>query len=769
MAIRLQNNKKATFSREYDGVSTTYTFTRPSKNWKWISLSSTTTEDYEDIIDADENKIKRGIIRFGSMRPYVWYAMYVYTEDYNSGHPNTDYKYFNIRVRIECRMYRSSAYIYCPPYTCVWTMELQNKNGRTLKLKSNNAAKASVNIQDNGENFLATADQGAEMALTAVKRPTVGNKVKIVLGSKGSGSEYDCPENTTEGTPATGLRIQNILGSIEIDIEPPYTDPALKIQEINGNPVSASSNRGYSSSNPLCFNANQSMTFTVDKCGEKPRDKYKIHYEYYINYGDQEITYSPTDIAPNANNDYNTTRRSYPIKNGIDIGNSGFHNNIFGIRAHRIAQVNNAASTPDKKYVKFLYYPIVPVMNLSSSVVDKTVSLSWNFPDYNTVGSVTYGGTIVNAPYGICNGYRISLLLADANDKVIRTYIYHTKSISGVSFTIPNSDTTSSTHYLGDTDSWSGYTFVPHAKYKIKVEPFFDGTEYTSCAIDGIIYGPSTTITIQNPIKSNPPKFTSGIDYPINGETWVGNKLYVCFTLPKDDQYIAYKRELWNESHKDENGNITSPYNESEWMTDKSYKFDDCIVTVNGQSFSFTGNSNMFSCVSLGYNEKVLFSTRLANVNLNYTNYGSLTNKISVVLRSSDGGDSDEISTNIYCRVNPYNPTGMNVGDLVKSSDFNNPSAVVSNMARCYAVYKTKTVNAGDFIYASDFDDVYNILLSTYNTIVGYPTNKNTNVFPGFKTDATPGGTYSDRIIKNVNDNSGCYFKFIYNWINNFH
>lgn len=784
--VKLENNKTARFTRTYN-YTTNFVFTRPSAKWTWVSLASKNAADYVNVRDADGKTINKGIIRFGSDRPYSWYAVYVLVEDYDSGHPDTDYQYFNIRIRVQCRMYQQSAYIYCPPYTCVWTTSLQNSSGKTLSRKNGSAATASVNIQDNGESFLATADQGAEMAITAVKRPGGNNKVKITFGSRGSGSSYDQPENTVYGTPATSLRIQNILGSIEVEIDPPFTKPNLKILEINSKSVDAKTDKGYSYEYPIKLNADQKMNFKVNKCGDKKRDKYELIHEIYRNVDQLEWTMGETIVKPTSSNDNNTTSRTYDVKFvALDEMASikDWHNKSFGLRAKRKSTINKKESEFDRKYLKFWFKPIVPVQNLKATMKgtknNKVVSLSWNFPDYKTVPSVLYNGKTIETPYGLCNGYRIQILSKDLDDKVVQTYLYHTKTITGVSFTIPSSSTTNPC-YLPNPDKWDGFKFTALAGYKIKITPFYDPSEYPDKPSYGeaILYGPPKTIDLDNPIEPEPPAFASGIDYPINGETWVGNKLYVCFTLPIDYEYIAYRRQIWNEAHThyepiyDKNGKQigtkkvgpTPPYNENEWMTDPSYAYTDCTVSINGQSFSFTGNSGMFSCKALRYQEKVLFSTRHVNISMNYG--GSLLNRIAASI-SSPAGSSAEISTNIYCLKHPYGPKDLYPEDYIMADDFNTPAGVACGMARCYAVHQSKSVQSGDIIKASDFDEIYNILSRTYDVITSYPSTKDSSLFPGFKYNAVAGGTRANVIIKGSYNKAACYFMFLYDWINNF-
>lgn len=253
--------------------------------------------------------------------------------------------------------------------------------------------------------------------------------------------------------------------------------------------------------------------------------------------------------------------------------------------------------------------------------------------------------------YGIVSGYEIRLINKDTGQTEL------IDSTVSTSYTLASND------------------YNPLTRYCFQILPYYLNGESKS-------YGPSKNSNDFMLItKLSPPT----INYPNTGTNcvWIGNKLYVLAQLPfdPDASYV------------------------------ESYEYKNLEVTINGVTYTFESNSDMFSIGNLTHNAKFVFTTK--NINIPFSTSYIIKTRVQKNY-SFDGIDYrwSEYSTIELSSVQvPSIPT---YSGYVMASHYNSIYTYVRNMRNCYIESNdsvlTTSKSRGIQINRSNFQNIYNDL-----------------------------------------------------------
>lgn len=253
--------------------------------------------------------------------------------------------------------------------------------------------------------------------------------------------------------------------------------------------------------------------------------------------------------------------------------------------------------------------------------------------------------------YGIVSGYEIRLINKDTGQTEL------IDSTVSTSYTLASND------------------YNPLTRYCFQILPYYLNRENKS-------YGPSKNSNDFMLItKLSPPT----INYPNTGTNcvWIGNKLYVLAQLPfdPDASYV------------------------------ENYEYKNLEVIINGVTYTFESNSDMFSIGNLTHNAKFVFTTK--NINIPFSTSYIIKTRVQKNY-SFDGIDYrwSEYSTIELKSVQV--PSIPIYSGYVMASHYNSIYTYVRNMRNCYIESNdsvlTTSKSRGIQINRSNFQNIYNDL-----------------------------------------------------------
>lgn len=269
------------------------------------------------------------------------------------------------------------------------------------------------------------------------------------------------------------------------------------------------------------------------------------------------------------------------------------------------------------------------------------------------------------------------------------------------------------------------------------------------------------------------------IDYPTTAYgdiNWIGSRFFICFQLPEDPDVESLGGSE-NYNYKDVKVRLT-----------------DSGSNLLGE-YSFSNNKDMFSCNSLTYRRKIVFSNKISGINVSST---PVTVKIDVY-KNVENVDQEMVKSSASVVINrrqlvKYNPQKDNI---IKQSDFINLveqilkiSISYMNVQGIYAdTYHTITLGnidnlrqpktgSNDFININMacYQNLRSLLSAVLETITSYTNGTIDN--PSFSVNFPVIDDFVDLQNKFIaadkettsqygNTNGGNYIKYGYNWIKN--
>lgn len=312
----------------------------------------------------------------------------------------------------------------------------------------------------------------------------------------------------------------------------------------------------------------------------------------------------------------------------------------------------------------------------------------------------------------------------------------------------------------------SGF-YSPLYYYRVYIYP-----RYNKQGLDGPAW-------ISNPFMLISKLKNTSIDYPTTAYgdiNWIGSRFFICFQLPEDPD-VNSLGGFQNYNYKDIKIKIT-----------------DLNSNVLGD-YSFNNNKDMFSCNSLTYRRKVIFSNKISGINVSST---PVTVKIDVY-KDVENADQEMVKSSASIIINrrqliKYEP---NKDSIIKQSDFINLveqilkiSISYVNVQGIYAdTYHTITLEnidnlrqprtgSNDFININMacYQNLRSLLSAVLETITSYTNGTIDN--SSFSVNFPVIDAFIDLQNKFItadkettsqygNTNGGNYIKYGYNWIKN--
>ena len=331
---------------------------------------------------------------------------------------------------------------------------------------------------------------------------------------------------------------------------------------------------------------------------------------------------------------------------------------------------------------------------------------------YESRQAISISWTYPTAPslinqYGIVSGYEIRLINKDTGATEL------TATTTGTSYTIASD------------------AYKPLTKYYIQVIPYYLNGSTKS-------YGPSKN---SNDFMLITKLAAPTISYPNTGANcvWIGNKLYLLAQLPfdSDAEYID------------------------------GYLYRDLEVTVNGTSYTFNSNPEMFSIGNLTHNAKFVFTTK--NINIPFSTTYIIKTRVQKNY-SFDGTThnwSDYSSIELSSIAVPSIPT---YSGYIMASHYNPIYTIVMNMRNCYIEPNDNilisNVSKGNQINRSDFQNAYNDLNGISQLIDQWGEySKDLKVEFSQNNSFSPRIEYITDVKDDTNPTGNNYFILSYEWI----
>ena len=407
----------------------------------------------------------------------------------------------------------------------------------------------------------------------------------------------------------------------------------------------------------------------------------------------------------------------------------------------RVGKGSTGSVTTTANIGNILWKPRVQIANPRSSINQEII--------YDRV-DIKYTWDNYPADNGISDKVHIQIFRGkDKNSITEKVYDVTDINYSDKSFTI-QSEFYSSLYY-----------------YKVYIYP-----RYSKQGLDGPAW-------ISNPFMLISKLKNTSIDYPTTAYgdiNWIGSRFFICFQLPEDPD-VKLLGGFENYNYKD-----------------IKIKIIDSNYNVLGD-YSFNNNKDMFSCNSLTYRRKVIFSNKISGINVSST---PVTVKIDVY-KDVENADQEMVKSSASIIINrrqliKYEP---NKDSIIKQSDFINLveqilkiSISYVNVQGIYAdTYHTITLDnidnlrqprtgSNDFININMacYQNLRSLLSTVLETITSYTNGTIDN--SSFSVNFPVIDAFIDLQNKFItadkettsqygNTNGGNYIKYGYNWIKN--
>lgn len=310
--------------------------------------------------------------------------------------------------------------------------------------------------------------------------------------------------------------------------------------------------------------------------------------------------------------------------------------------------------------------------------------------------------------------------------------------------------------------------YIPLYYYKVYIYP-----RYSKQGLDGPAW-------ISKPFMLVSKLGGTSINYPTTAYgdiNWIGSRFFICFQLPEDPDVDSLGGSQ-NYNYKDIKIKIT-----------------DLNSNVLGD-YSFSNNKDMFSCNSLTYGRKVIFSNKISGINVSSS---PVTVKIDVY-KNVENVEQEKVKSSASVIINrrqlvKYEP---NKDNIIKQSDFINLvehilkiSISYMNIQGIYADDDDHTITLGninnlkqpkmgsnDFININMvcYQNLRSLLSSVLETITGYTNGTIDN--PSFSANFPAIDEFinlqnkfitadKETTSQSGDTNGGNYIKHGYNWIKN--
>ena len=251
-------------------------------------------------------------------------------------------------------------------------------------------------------------------------------------------------------------------------------------------------------------------------------------------------------------------------------------------------------------------------------------------------------------------------------------------------------------------NTYTGNVTINSMDVKFGTENTIEIRAYYKDARGGKHYGPALTSAFPCAVTKLQPPTTI---YPANNSNWINKNYRILLILPEDGDYEEYEDDIRD-----------------------NYIYDGIEININGNiTYSFSGNSNIFSLTSLSYMAKLAANPSLVN---NYPTATSYTFKIRVKKRYGYNGMDLTVadpwsawSSSITVKVVP-DSFSVQRGEYIMASHYNTLFNLMDRIQKTYPLYtKTiKEVKPGDYIMASDFYLPYNDIKSCFDKVNGWGT-----------------------------------------------
>lgn len=497
------------------------------------------------------------------------------------------------------------------------------------------------------------------------------------------------------------------FGSLASNIGQAYTTPNITITSINGVSIAEGSGK-YS----IAINGNQNITIGYSAwSGAISNDSCSINA--WIKPYDRNMANLSYKTIKNDGNGKTAGSSLYRAYNNSSdpatpIG-SGVPFSYDGQQVWIYAQRHHSSTGKNSSEV---LHSNVRLMKILYTPIKSVTFSTQPSGLYESRQAISISWTYPTAPslinqYGIVSGYEIRLINRDTG-------------------TTELTDTTTGTSYTLASDAYK-----PLTKYYFQVLPYYLNGSAKS-------YGPSKN---SNDFMLITKLSAPTISYPNTGANcvWIGNKLYLLAQLPfdSDAEYID------------------------------GYLYRDLEVTVNGTSYTFKSNPEMFSIGNLTHNARFVFTTK--NINIPFSTTYIIKTRVQKNY-SFDGTTynwSDYSSVELTSIVVPSIPT---YSGYVMASHYNPIYTIVMNMRNCYIEPNdnilVSNVSKGNQINRSDFQNAYNDLNGISQLIDQWGEySKDLKVEFSQNNSFSPRIEYITDIKDDTNPTGNNYFILSYEWI----